>query len=127
MDVSIKFSDSRSNGFRDIRGAGFVSNERTLAKPIARNAYGVWPKNYTPNHIIQVRRRKITRKLANWWGSVKRDVTHPNSGGACCPCTYLLSARPTAVRRALDLHSQRPKVRLQWRYGRGVMLSIIIM
>ena len=34
MDVPIKFDDSRSNGFRDIRGADFVSNERTLAKPI---------------------------------------------------------------------------------------------
>ena len=40
MDVTIKFGDSSSNGFRDIQGANFVSNERTLAKPIpiARNA-----------------------------------------------------------------------------------------
>ena len=29
MDVHVKFGDSRSNGFRDIRGADFVSNERT--------------------------------------------------------------------------------------------------
>ena len=29
MDVSIKFGDSISNRFRDIRGADFVSNERT--------------------------------------------------------------------------------------------------
>ena len=29
MDVLIKFGDSRSNGFRDIRGADFVSNKRT--------------------------------------------------------------------------------------------------
>ena len=29
MDVPTKFSDSRSNGFRDIGGADFVSNERT--------------------------------------------------------------------------------------------------
>ena len=28
MDVLIKFGDSRSNRFRDIRGAFFVSNER---------------------------------------------------------------------------------------------------
>ena len=28
LDVSIKFGDSRSNGFRDIRGADFVSNKR---------------------------------------------------------------------------------------------------
>ena len=37
MDVPIKFGDSSSNGFRgfrDIRRADFVSNERTLAKPI---------------------------------------------------------------------------------------------
>ena len=40
MGVSIKFGDSGSSSFRDIRGADFVSNERTLAKniPIARNA-----------------------------------------------------------------------------------------
>ena len=32
-----EFVDSRSNGFRDIRGTDFLSNERTLAKliPIA--------------------------------------------------------------------------------------------
>ena len=29
VDVHIKFGDSRSNRFRDIRGADFVSNERT--------------------------------------------------------------------------------------------------
>ena len=29
MDVHVKFADSRSNGSRDIRGADFVSNERT--------------------------------------------------------------------------------------------------
>ena len=35
MDVPVKFGDSRSKGFRDIRRAGFVSNERTsMAKPI---------------------------------------------------------------------------------------------
>ena len=34
VDVPIKFGGSRSNGFRNIRGADFVSNERTLAKPI---------------------------------------------------------------------------------------------
>ena len=28
-DVYIKLGDSRSNGFRDIRGTDFVSNERT--------------------------------------------------------------------------------------------------
>ena len=29
MDVPVQFGDSRSNGFRDIRGADFVSNKRT--------------------------------------------------------------------------------------------------
>ena len=29
MDVHVKFGDSRSKGFRDIRGADFMSNERT--------------------------------------------------------------------------------------------------
>ena len=29
MDVPVEFGDPRSNGFRDIRGAGFVLNERT--------------------------------------------------------------------------------------------------
>ena len=43
MDAPIKLGGSRSNGFRDIRGADFVSNERTLAKRIrvARNAHGL--------------------------------------------------------------------------------------
>ena len=34
MDVPLKFGGSRANGSRDIQGADFVSNERTLAKPI---------------------------------------------------------------------------------------------
>ena len=41
MDLPIKFGDSRSTGFLDIRGADFVSNERTNIKwpiPQARNA-----------------------------------------------------------------------------------------
>ena len=40
LDVPIKFGDSSSNGLRDIRGAAFLSNKRTLAKPIpiAQNA-----------------------------------------------------------------------------------------
>ena len=41
MNVPIKFGDSCSNGFRNIRGADFVANERILAKfiPIVRNAF----------------------------------------------------------------------------------------
>ena len=39
MDVPIKFGDSRSNDFRDIRGADFVSNERTnIGEPYPNNA-----------------------------------------------------------------------------------------
>ena len=34
VDVPKEFGDSRLNGFQDIRGADFVLNERTLAKPI---------------------------------------------------------------------------------------------
>ena len=53
VDAPIKFIISRSNGFGDIRRAEFVSNERTLGKPIPimRNANGVSPKNRTvSNH-----------------------------------------------------------------------------
>ena len=38
MDVPIKFGDSMSNGFPDIRGADFVSNERTLAEAYPNSA-----------------------------------------------------------------------------------------
>ena len=50
MDVPIKFGDSSSNGFRDIRGTEFVSNERTLAKPIqiVRNATAFRLKTISP-------------------------------------------------------------------------------
>ena len=44
VDVRVKFGDSISNGFQDIRGADFVSNEQTnMMKPIPT----VWvsPKN----------------------------------------------------------------------------------
>ena len=47
MDVPIKFGDSSSNGFRDIRGADFASNERTAKPiPIARNAIAFRLKSY---------------------------------------------------------------------------------
>ena len=41
LQVLIQFSDSRLNCFGDIRGADFVSNERTLANPIpiSRSAF----------------------------------------------------------------------------------------
>ena len=38
MDVPIKFGDSRLNGFQNIRGADFVSNERTLAQSYPNSA-----------------------------------------------------------------------------------------
>ena len=44
MDVPTKFDDSRSNGFQDIRGADFVSNERrnngeAYPNSVKRNAF----------------------------------------------------------------------------------------
>ena len=41
MDVRVKFGDSTSNGFRDMRRAVFVSNERTRPRLITsgRNAF----------------------------------------------------------------------------------------
>ena len=48
MDVHVKFGDSRSSGFRNIRRADFVSNERTNMKkhiPIAKCLIGVSPNN----------------------------------------------------------------------------------
>ena len=49
MGVPIKCGDCRSNGFRDIRGADFVSNERTneqkLAYSNSAKRYRVSPKN----------------------------------------------------------------------------------
>ena len=45
VDIRIKFGDSRSNRFRDIRGADFVSNERKLAYPNSAKRNCVSPKN----------------------------------------------------------------------------------
>ena len=39
MDVPIKFCDSRANGFRDIRGADFASNEQTLAQAFPNSTF----------------------------------------------------------------------------------------
>ena len=36
MYVHVEFGDSRSNGFRDIRGAHFVSDERTNQRTLAK-------------------------------------------------------------------------------------------
>ena len=59
MYVPTKFGDSRSNGFRDIRGADFVSNERlnerTLPKPIpiAQNAIAFRLKNTNMSNVTK--------------------------------------------------------------------------
>ena len=46
VDVCVKFGDSRSNGFPDNRGAGFVSNEHDEAYPnSAKRLIGLSPKN----------------------------------------------------------------------------------
>ena len=45
MDVRVKFGDSRSHGFRDIRGAVFVSNEHAEAYHVRHKCRtGVSPK-----------------------------------------------------------------------------------
>ena len=46
MDVPIKFGDSRSNGFRDIRGTHFVSNERAnIGEAYPNSASAISTKN----------------------------------------------------------------------------------
>ena len=52
MDVPMNFRDSRSNGFRDIRGADSVSNDRTNertniaeAHPNSAKLFGISPKH----------------------------------------------------------------------------------
>ena len=47
MDVCVKFGDSRSKGFRDIRGTVFVSNEQTI-----RNLYPVWDPAFMIIHYV---------------------------------------------------------------------------
>ena len=42
MDVYIKYGDSRSSGFRDIRGADFVSNEQDEAHPNSVKCLKLW-------------------------------------------------------------------------------------
>ena len=61
MDVPVQFGDSRSNGFRDIRGADFVSNERTIertniaeAHPNSVKRYCVSPKNLVALKLLAV-------------------------------------------------------------------------
>ena len=54
VNVLLKFGDSSSNGFRDSRGADFVSHERTLAKPIpiVRNAKALRLKTQSINQFF---------------------------------------------------------------------------
>ena len=72
VDVPIKFGDSRSNGFRDIRGADFVSNkrsnERTNIKwpiPIARNAITIAfrPKRKTRSNMAMTHASGYFREI----------------------------------------------------------------
>ena len=50
MDVPIKFGNSRLNGFRDIRGADFVSNEHWGSLSQQRETLCVSPKK--PRHVV---------------------------------------------------------------------------
>ena len=62
MDVPIKLGASSSNGFRDIRGADLVSNERTLAKPIpiARTRFAKKTKGKDDvGQLLQMGQRQI--------------------------------------------------------------------
>ena len=47
MDVHVKLGDSKSNGFRNIRGAVFVLNERTNEHD---KAYPNGAKRFTPKN-----------------------------------------------------------------------------
>ena len=47
MDVRVKFGAYRSNGLRDIRGADFVSNERT------NESYPTSAKRLTPKIVAR--------------------------------------------------------------------------
>ena len=75
MDVSIKFIGSRSNGFRDIREAHFVSNERTnMAKliPIAQNATKAFRlKILSPGVVECINWVKMRHKFLNRWSRIK--------------------------------------------------------
>ena len=71
MDVLLKFGDCRSDGFRDIRGADFVSNERTnRTKPIAivRNALKRSRKNGKVSNV------RTTQQL--WALLFSQQLTH---------------------------------------------------
>ena len=61
MDVRVKFGDSRSNHFRDIRATHFVMDERQQTDPdvvTRRTPYGVLP-NKT---IICTGRRTVSKR-----------------------------------------------------------------
>ena len=57
MDVCIKFGDSRSNGFRNIRGADFVSNEQDEAYPNSAkrlNDKAAEPDDITADALVDI-------------------------------------------------------------------------
>ena len=55
MDIPVKFGDSSSNGFRDIWGAVFVSNEQTNIG----EAY--------PNSVKRKAKKKSNKQKADLW------------------------------------------------------------
>ena len=60
-DVPVNFGDSRSNGFRDIREADFVSNERAdMIEANPNSALGAITVKRQAVQAITVRPKKIT-------------------------------------------------------------------
>ena len=56
MDVLVKFDDSRSNGFRDIQGTDFMSNERTGPSTISIIKLSDLSKQNCHRHYIYLSR-----------------------------------------------------------------------
>ena len=95
VDVHIKFGDSRSNRFRDSRGADFVSNERT-DKRTNEN----WPNPIVRN-VIAFRLKKCQQnKSPNRWSEVNTQHNRrPTIRHSCGPCLrfFELRNRPTTT------------------------------
>ena len=120
MDVPMKFNDSRSDGFRDIRGAYLVSNERTIERtnikwliPIARNAMA-FRLNMSSNRAfhtapqIAVFAQFYWRYVSNSGGNSAsvapkrfRPPTHPDSDTMTAPLLYKLD-RIRPINRSIN-------------------------
>ena len=76
-DVRVKFGDPRSNGSRDILGAGFVSNERTLerTKQIARLMQCQRSLEY--RRRFRIKWRGVSPSPNLWWASCSSWVAQP--------------------------------------------------